>query len=334
MAEHTTERVIEALLFASSNRMTVDELVELSTHSKKNVESALQALEEKFSSEDSSLKIQHEDEWWKLALKSDYLQYAEKLMPSTELPKPVVETLAMIAWKSPILQSDLVKLRSPAVYDHIMELQKLHLIIRVKQGRSYVLKVTEKFHDYFDIPEDKARELFGEYKEPSEEDDAEFNKGDSFDETDEDREARLIKEIRENKIDPAAIIASDKEFLDDFDKRLHSIEEESSKVDEVLKEAEELEKDLDKDAEKAVQEEKSLEDEPGVFDAEVDKIDEEARKEAELPELDDGSKEDVSTENETLAEEVIDDFDKEIDEKIKKAKDELSEEHINAEDKE
>ena len=242
MSEIETQKIIESLLFASSNRMDLKELSELSEKSEKAVLKALDALETKYLDDSTSLVIHHDEGWWKLGLKSDYLPFAEKLMPSTELARPVVETLAMIAWKSPILQSDLVKLRSPVVYEHIMELEKLHLITRVRKGRSYIVKVTEKFHDYFDIPKEKAESLFKDYVEPeAEEVDSTFNKGDSFEETDSERDLRLIAEIKNNTIDPSAIIASDKAFLEDFDKRLLEIEKQSRSVDSALKETSELE---------------------------------------------------------------------------------------------
>lgn len=228
---------VEAVLFAASRRMKLQEIVDLLESKENEIKKALATLKEKYQQQDTALTLLNDDDSWKISLKDEYLPFAEKLMPSTELPKPVIETLAIIAWKNPILQSDLVKLRSAVVYDHIADLEELKLITRSKKGRSYLVKVTDKFYDYFDVPQDKSEELFEDYEMPSEseEENKDFNKGDSFDEKNEEREKRIIEEIKNNKIDPDEIIRKDKEFLDEFDHKLRSIEERSFDADQTLK---------------------------------------------------------------------------------------------------
>lgn len=224
--EHSDKRV-EALLFAASKRISVKEIAELLNEKEEVVLISLEKVKKEYDERDTSLVVIKDDEFWKITLKDEFLDISEKLMPSTELPNHIIETLAVIAWKTPVLQSDLVKWRSPSVYEHISELEKLKLITKIPKGRSYVLKVTDKFYDYFDIPQQKAQEMFDEYKEVEEkiqENAKEFNKGDSFDESEDQREKRLIQEIRENKIDPEQIIKEDMEFLNDFDKRLSELE--------------------------------------------------------------------------------------------------------------
>ena len=235
---------IEAILFAASKWLSVDDIIKFAETKKsvKDVEVILDKLKQKFSGLDTSINLISENNHWKLSLKDDYLFLAERLMPSTELSKTIIETLAIIAWKNPILQSDLVKIRSSAVYDHILELENLKLISRSKKGRSYLIKVTDRFYDYFDMPEKATKEIFSNYKEISSEiiddikGDSEFNKGDSFETNEEERKERLIKEIRENTIDPDQLIKDDREFLDSFDKKLNEIEMESNLADSTLKE--------------------------------------------------------------------------------------------------
>lgn len=248
-------RQVEAILFAASKRMSLEELKELIEESKdEDIQKALEELAQQYKSQDTSLTLISDDNSWKISLKDEYLPFAESLMPSTDLPKAVVETLAIIAWKNPIMQSDLVKLRSPVVYEHIAELEKLKLITRSKKGRTYVVKVTDKFYDYFDIPQSKAEEMFGQYEEPKAEDlDEEsnvFNKGDSFDESADERDKRLIEEIKQNKIDPTAIIKEDREFLENFDERLKEIESQSNQANETLKEMDAVETEIEEGLEK------------------------------------------------------------------------------------
>ena len=72
-------------------------------------------------------------------------------MAETELPKAVLETVAVIAWKAPVLQSEIIKIRNNKAYDHIKELVESGFIAKEKSSRSYKIKLTQKFFDYFDI---------------------------------------------------------------------------------------------------------------------------------------------------------------------------------------
>jgi DNA-binding MarR family transcriptional regulator len=85
----------------------------------------------------------------------------QKLLPETELSKTILETLAVIAWKHPVLQADVIKIRTNKAYDHIKELEELGFITKEKKGRSYLLKVSTKFREYFELPgHDDIKKMF------------------------------------------------------------------------------------------------------------------------------------------------------------------------------
>ena len=73
-------------------------------------------------------------------------------MPDTEMTKSVMETLAVIAWKQPIIQADVIKIRTNKAYEHIKELVGMGFVTSEKFGRTKKLKLTQKFLDYFDHP--------------------------------------------------------------------------------------------------------------------------------------------------------------------------------------
>ena len=93
---------------------------------------------------DSSLLILNEADQWKLTTREEYGHVVRKVVSETELTKSQLETLAVIAFKYPIKQSDLIKIRTNKAYDHIMELEKTGFISRQKYGRSRLLKLTDK----------------------------------------------------------------------------------------------------------------------------------------------------------------------------------------------
>ena len=87
-----------------------------------------------------------------MELKHSLNEYVEDLLPS-ELKTAVLRTLAVIAIKKKILQSDLIILRGSSAYDHIKELIEKKFINKRKQkdGRSYWLSLSDKFFQTFAV---------------------------------------------------------------------------------------------------------------------------------------------------------------------------------------
>lgn len=154
--------MVEALLFASGRLMDADTLLNITGASNKQVlTNNIAKLKEEYESRGSPLMIVEEKEGWKLTVREAYLPIVRKIISETELPKTILETLAVIAWKSPALQSDIIDIRHNKAYEHIEELQELGFIKKEKKGRSYILKLTEKFFDYFDVEGTKdIRQVF------------------------------------------------------------------------------------------------------------------------------------------------------------------------------
>jgi segregation and condensation protein B len=146
------KNMIEALLFASGRLMSIDTLIAITGASGKQVlVSNIEKLKKEYETRNSPLMIVEEKDGWKLTVREGYLPLVRKIVSETELPKTILETLAMIAWKSPVLQSEIIDIRHNKAYDHIAELEELGFIKKEKKGRSFVLKLAEKFYEYFDV---------------------------------------------------------------------------------------------------------------------------------------------------------------------------------------
>jgi len=154
---------VEALLFSAGKRMNVDDLAGLCKAKLEDVKKTLFELKIEYERNDSSLMILEDGDFWKLTVREQFLQIVEKIVTETELSKTVLETLAVIAFKYPILQSDLIKIRTNKAYDHMAELEEAGYISRQKQGRTKLIKLTDKFFEYFDLPRDKLREQFKDF---------------------------------------------------------------------------------------------------------------------------------------------------------------------------
>jgi len=154
---------IEALLFSSGKKMIVQEIALLARAKPEEVKKALNELKKDYDSKESSLIIIEEDEFWKITVKEKHLELVRKIVTQTELSKTIMETLAIIAWKAPCIQSDIIKIRTNKAYDHIKELEKDGYVNRSKKGRTQLIRLAPKFYNYFDIPKEKIKEVFSRF---------------------------------------------------------------------------------------------------------------------------------------------------------------------------
>ncbi len=157
---------VEALLFAAGRTISEQELAQLANASVHEVHHALEELKTQHHSRESPLLVIQEGDGWKLTVHEKYLPVVQQINPHTELSKAILETLAVIAWKQPAKQSDVIKIRTNKAYEHIDELERLGFVAKEKYGRTYLLKVTGKFFDYFDLPGEKGvKEIFKDVKD-------------------------------------------------------------------------------------------------------------------------------------------------------------------------
>ncbi len=146
---------IEAVLFTTAQALSVHEIAEiLEEENDEVVEEALLELIMDYSSRDGALEIDDENGYI-LQVKEEHMDIVEKLCP-VELKPAVLRTLSVIALKEPIRQTVLKELRGSNAYEHVQELVEKGLISKTKDknGRSYNLKTTPKFAEYFKLKGD------------------------------------------------------------------------------------------------------------------------------------------------------------------------------------
>lgn len=110
---------------------------------------------------DSALEVVSTAAGYSLQLRDTFQSLVQTLIP-VDLGVGALRTLAAIALKGPISQTDLVNLRGSGAYQHVAELVEKGFVRKRRQsdGRSYWVQVTDKFHQYFQI--DKLPQLFAQ----------------------------------------------------------------------------------------------------------------------------------------------------------------------------
>ena len=152
MRDHNLMTKIEAVLYLKGKPVSKKTLSELTNSDINSVSDAINKLSEKYSHSYSALEIISNNSLISLELKQSLNEYVEDLLPA-ELKTAVLRTLAVIAIKKKILQSDLIILRGSSAYDHIKELIEKKFINKRKQkdGRSYWLSLSDKFFQTFAV---------------------------------------------------------------------------------------------------------------------------------------------------------------------------------------
>jgi len=110
----------------------------------------LKKLEKKYSH--GAIILINTNQSWKMDVNSKYHYLINKLATGkAEFTKAEQETLAVIAYKQPIKQSVVIKIRGNKAYEHIKKFIEISLVVAKDLGHTKELNLSEDFYDYFNI---------------------------------------------------------------------------------------------------------------------------------------------------------------------------------------
>jgi len=89
-----------------------------------------------------------------MQLRPQYTPHVRRLATRQLLTPGPMKTLSFIAYKQPVTQSYLAKVRGNLSYSHVKHLQEMGLISEEKLGRTKILRTTPNFADYFNLSQD------------------------------------------------------------------------------------------------------------------------------------------------------------------------------------
>lgn len=142
---------IEAALFLSARWLTVQELVTLTDINPILLRQLMDKLRERYD-ENSALEIISKDDSWKMDVKQEHFKMINRLATgSAEFTSSEQETLAVIAYKQPVKQSVIIKIRGNKAYEHVKNFISLGLVKAKKAGHTQELSLSEDFYDYFHV---------------------------------------------------------------------------------------------------------------------------------------------------------------------------------------
>ena len=151
--------ILEAMLFATHHPLTGQRLAELlNIKSQKAIRAAVQNLNQQYESTDRTFRIEQVAGGYQLLSLPKYGDILKRLHQKeadAKLTKAALETLAIIAYKQPILRADVEAIRGVACGETIRSLMEKHLVNiagRAEEpGRPILYGTTKRFLQLFGL---------------------------------------------------------------------------------------------------------------------------------------------------------------------------------------
>ena len=151
------EDVVEAALFIAGRFIALHELVSMTNINPISLKEILERLMKRYE-ENGAITILNREDRYKMDVKPKFSFIINKLaLGKHEFTKAEQETLAVIAYKQPINQSVIVKIRGNKAYDHIKHIIEMGLVRGRKKSHTLELTLDEEFYDYFSLNEKKIK---------------------------------------------------------------------------------------------------------------------------------------------------------------------------------
>lgn len=149
MENRKAKRVIEAALFTAPGTVPLKELAGAINMNIAEARVLVNELIHNYEAKDTSLEIRNEAEGIRMTIKKEYEDFVSHMAAASELSKSVMKTLAYVAYRQPVKQSEVINFRNSKAYEHIGLLVEKGFIKKEKRGITFILSTTPKFREYF-----------------------------------------------------------------------------------------------------------------------------------------------------------------------------------------
>jgi len=172
-AEPTVESVVEAVLFASDESLTVARLADIVETPASQIRRYIKNLNDKYQANNNAFRIEQIAGGFQMLTLGPYNHWLKKLLrerSDNKLSPAAIETLAIIAYKQPIIRADIEAIRGVAAGEMIRSLMYKRLVKIVGRaevlGRPMLYGTTKKFLEVFGLNSLKDLPKIEELKKP------------------------------------------------------------------------------------------------------------------------------------------------------------------------
>ncbi len=176
MDNREIKAIIESLLFISDEPMSIDRLKEiLDGIDRKTINGVIQELKGDYNSPDRGIQLIEIAGGYRIMTRPEYSPWVKKLDKiklSSKLSRPALETLAIIAYRQPIVKPEIEAVRGVDVGGVLKTLLERRLIKIVGRkdavGRPIMYGTTKEFLQYFGLRDLSDLPTLKEFKEVAE----------------------------------------------------------------------------------------------------------------------------------------------------------------------
>jgi len=167
------KEIIESLLFVAETALTTERIKQVTTADAKEIRDALQAIADEYESRQGGFYLNEVAGGYQIRTRPEYNEWIKRLIQPNppRMSKAALETLAIIAYKQPIIRSDIEYIRGVdcgGILRLLLERKFLRVLGRKEiPGRPLIYATTKQFLEVFDLkdlkdlPTPKEIESFG-----------------------------------------------------------------------------------------------------------------------------------------------------------------------------
>lgn len=173
--ETTTESVVEAVLFASDEPLSDNRLANIVETGAKQIRDHIKNLNDKYEQDNHAFRIEQIAGGFQMLTLSPYNHWLKKLLrvrSDGKLSPAAIETLAIIAYRQPVIRADIEVIRGVAAGEMVRSLMYKGMVKIVGRaevlGRPMLYGTTKKFLEVFGLNTLKDLPKIEEFKKPVE----------------------------------------------------------------------------------------------------------------------------------------------------------------------
>ncbi|MEW6673783.1 MAG: SMC-Scp complex subunit ScpB [Thermodesulfobacteriota bacterium] len=167
------KEIIESLLFVAETALTVERIKQVTAADAREIDAALQALAEEYESRRGGFHLTEVAGGYQIRTRPEYNEWIKRLIQPNppRMSKAALETLAIIAYKQPIIRTDVEHIRGVdcgGILRLLLERKFIRVLGRKEiPGRPLIYATTKQFLEVFDLkdlkdlPTPKEIEAFG-----------------------------------------------------------------------------------------------------------------------------------------------------------------------------
>ena len=151
------KKLIEAALFMSQKPLDLHDLAKITGLSSLGfLKQTLEELQKEY--KEGGVQIIETEGKWQMHVPPELLPKVAKLTPHQNIPEGPKRSLALILYKEPVKQSEIIKIQGNKAYSYIKTLKKIGLVREEDKGHTKILSVSKEIESYFGQKKEAIKE--------------------------------------------------------------------------------------------------------------------------------------------------------------------------------